>query len=71
MGLILKFLGGFLGTLAAKILAYFAIERAGEQKQQARDEQATGAAIQRERDALVNTPSSKAEALKRLRNGDA
>ena len=35
--MIWKFLGGFLGTLAAKILAFFAIYRSGEKAQQAED----------------------------------
>jgi hypothetical protein len=56
---ILKLLGGFIGTLAAKLLAFFAIERAGEEKQASRDIESTLEAVTRERDALATAKSAK------------
>jgi hypothetical protein len=54
-----KLLGGFIGTLAAKLLAFFAIYRSGEKAQSAKDTSATLEAVTRERDALATAGSAK------------
>ena len=46
--MIWKLIGGFIGTLAAKVLAFFAIYRSGEKAQQTAD---LKAANQEDRDA--------------------
>lgn len=46
--MIWKLIGGFIGTLAAKLLAFFAIYRSGEKAQQQKD---LVAANQEDRDA--------------------
>lgn len=69
--MIWKFLGGFIGTLAAKLLAFFAIYRSGEKAQAQRDQSATLDTVTKERDAAIASPKSRDEALKRLRDGTA
>ena len=63
--MIWKLIGGFIGTLAAKVLAFFAIKRAGEKEQLYKDQGATLKALERERDALATAGSAEEAA----RNG--
>ena len=69
----LSFLGGIIGNflagIAEKIALFFAVKRAGEVEQQARDLEAAEAVEEREAKAAAAAPDTPAELDERLDEG--